>query len=122
MSMESIAKEWLAARKVIADAAVEAQIPIESNRFAEAVIARLANHKPPILLEMEGDSLQQWLEGEFRDACENDTKRLTESLWMLKVGMDRGDSPEKMMGAAIASFVKGLICGEQPITVPTENN
>ncbi len=52
MSMNAIAKEWLAARKVIADAAAEAQIPIEPNRFAEAVIARLANNRPPILLEM----------------------------------------------------------------------
>lgn len=66
--------------------------------------------------------LKQWLEGDFREACASDTMRLKESLWMLKVGRDNGDAPEEMMGRAIASFVKGLILGEQPITVPTENN
>lgn len=64
MSLETIAKEWLAARKIIADAATEAQIPIEPNRFAEAVIARLAFNKPPILLEMikDGATVQDYAE------------------------------------------------------------
>ena len=66
--------------------------------------------------------LRQWLQGDFRVAAASDTARLKESLWMLKVGHDNGDTPEEMMGRAIASFVKGLILGEQPITVPTENN
>ena len=66
--------------------------------------------------------LRQWLEDDFRDACASDTARLKESLWMLKVGRDKGDNPEEIMGRAIASFVKGLILGEQPITVPIESN
>lgn len=66
--------------------------------------------------------LRQWLENDFREACATDTARLKESLWMLKVGKDNGDEPEEMMSRAIASFVKGLILGEQPITVTTENN
>lgn len=70
----------------------------------------------------KSETLKRWLEGEFREACQNDRKRLTESLWMIKVGKDQGDAPEAIMGRAIASFVKGLILGEQPITVPTENN
>jgi len=53
MSMDAIAKEWLAARKVIQEAALEAGISMDANRFAEAVIARLANYKPPILLEID---------------------------------------------------------------------
>ena len=71
---------------------------------------------------IEDQVLREWLENEFREACMNDALRLKESLWMLKIGADRGDSPEAMMASAISSFVRGLICGEQPITVPTENN
>lgn len=66
--------------------------------------------------------LLEWLDCEFRIACATDKGRLKESLWMLKVGQDSGDTPEEMMGRAIASFVKGLILREQPVTVPAENN
>ncbi len=123
MSMDAIAKEWLMARKIISDALYELGVnqPIST---AEAVIARLGSHSPPILLQVtppEIETLTDWLEGEFRAACANDVKRLTESLLMLKVGKDQGDSPDAM-GRAIASFVKGLILGDQPVTVPTENN
>ena len=66
--------------------------------------------------------LIEWLETEFLDACNNDKKRLLEAAWMLKVGIGQGDSIEGIMAHAIASFVRGLILGEQPITVPTESN
>ena len=67
-------------------------------------------------------TLVDWLNDEFRDACLNDAARLDESLWILKVAFEKGDSPQDAIGMAIASFVQGLILGEQPITVPTENN
>ena len=66
--------------------------------------------------------LHDWLEGDFKTACVNDIPRLAESIVMLKVGRDRGDSPEKCIGLAIASFVYGLINKTKPITVPVENN
>ena len=56
--------------------------------------------------------LEAWLEGPFREACDNDVMRLRESLWMLKVGHDKGEPLEFSMSIAIASFVKGLIRGE----------
>ena len=101
---------------LIADAAREIghEDPIE---FSADLCERLASHK-----DVKREMLTAWLEDEFREACANDTKRLLESLWMLKVGKDQGDTPEAMMSRAIASFVKGLIVGEQPVTVPTENN
>ncbi len=54
MSMDAVAREWLAARKIIGNSAIEAGIKVaDANRFAEAVIARLAHHDPPILLDMD---------------------------------------------------------------------
>mgnify|MGYP001569725764 CR=1 FL=1 len=101
---------------LIADAAREIghEDPIE---FSADLCERLASHK-----DVRREMLTAWLEDGFRAACASDVMRLKESLWMLKVGRDKGDTPEQMMGRAIASFVKGLILGEQPVTVPTENN
>lgn len=62
------------------------------------------------------------METEFREAIVNDRARILESLWMLKVGVEKGDDPHEAIGAAIASFVHGLILGERPVTVPDENN
>ena len=53
--LKRIATEWLAARDVISNALCEwgmAQAG-EAERTAEAIIARLAAHDPPILLEMQ---------------------------------------------------------------------
>jgi len=66
--------------------------------------------------------LREWLEGEFKEAITSDTKRLLESLWMMKISVETGDSAEMTMGIAIASFVGGLIEGQVPITIPIENN
>lgn len=66
--------------------------------------------------------LRHWLDNDFRHACASEKQRLNESLLMLKVGLEAGDVPEEVMARSIASFVKGLILGEQPITVPIENN
>ena len=54
--LDHIAREWLAARNIISDALQEwgTVSPVATVR-AEAIIARLASHKPPILLEMEKD-------------------------------------------------------------------
>lgn len=52
MSLATIAREWKAARTVISRAAAEAGVQ-QPDGFAEAVIARLASHNPPILLEMD---------------------------------------------------------------------
>lgn len=68
------------------------------------------------------DHLREWLEGEFRYAVKNDRKRILESLWMVKVGIEKNEDHYEVMSAAIASFVAGLILGETPVTVPTENN
>ena len=66
--------------------------------------------------------LVRWMDTEFRDAVVNDRKRIEESLWMLKVGIEKNKDHYDVMRAAIASFVKGLILGETPVTVPTDNN
>lgn len=66
--------------------------------------------------------LQEWLDGDFRNACVNDVMRLRESMMLIRVGMDSGKTPEKIMGIAIASFVAGLIHKTRPLTVPVENN
>lgn len=66
--------------------------------------------------------LVRWLETEFRHALKHDKARLLESLWMLKVGHDKQDAAEDCMARAICSFVKGLILGERPVSVPVENN
>lgn len=67
--------------------------------------------------------LLDWMEGGFRNACNHDHKRLLESLWVMKVGVEADkDTAEQVMAKAIASFVVGLIEGTTPITVPTENN
>ena len=50
--LDRIAKEWLAARDVIANALRDWGVP-QADARAEAIIARLAAHKPPILLDME---------------------------------------------------------------------
>jgi hypothetical protein len=50
--LDRIAKEWLAARFVISLALSEWGIP-QADARAEAIIARLASHDPPILLEMQ---------------------------------------------------------------------
>jgi hypothetical protein len=50
--LDNIAKEWRAARDVIQQALAEWDVQ-QSQARAEAIIARLAAHKPPILLEME---------------------------------------------------------------------
>ncbi len=53
--LSRIASKWLEARNVIADALMEL-IPMTrpaAFRIAEAIIARLAHHKPPILIEMQ---------------------------------------------------------------------
>jgi len=56
--LDIIAKEWIAARQVIATALGEwyGGSPDRLNQRAEAIIARLAAHKPPILLDMEIES------------------------------------------------------------------
>jgi hypothetical protein len=50
--LDRIAKEWEAAVSVIRSALHEWGVP-QSQARAEAIIARLAAHNPPILLEME---------------------------------------------------------------------
>ena len=52
--LDRIAKEWLAARQVIATALGEwyGGSPERLQAKADAIIARLAAHDPPILLEM----------------------------------------------------------------------
>ena len=66
--------------------------------------------------------IREWMNNEFRDACNNDRKRLTESFYLLKVGHDNGDTPEQCVATAIASFVQGIILGETPITVNIQHN
>jgi hypothetical protein len=53
--LDRIAKEWRAAREVIASALGEwyGGSPDRLQQRAAAIIARLAAHNPPILLEME---------------------------------------------------------------------
>jgi hypothetical protein len=52
--LNRIAAEWLAARRVIYGALVEwGASANEAEARAEAIIARLAAHDPPILLEMQ---------------------------------------------------------------------
>ena len=57
--LERIANEWLAAKKIIADALRDFyrrqlfRTGFDSDTMAEAIIARLASHDPPILLQME---------------------------------------------------------------------
>lgn len=70
----------------------------------------------------DSKAIANWIEGKFREACLKDTKRLQESLVMLNIGIWKGDAPEFVMGVAIASFVKGLFDGHQPITSPVESN
>jgi hypothetical protein len=53
--LDRIHREWLAARAVIAEALREWGVWDSENR-AEAIIARLTAHNPPILLEMQDDS------------------------------------------------------------------
>jgi len=50
-----IAREWLAARNVIADTLCDlsALLAKQCSEIAVAIIARLASHEPPILLEMQ---------------------------------------------------------------------
>lgn len=74
------------------------------------------------MLPAEKEVLIRWLNSEFRDACNNDKKRLLESAWLLKVGYEKGDDIESIMAYCISSFVVGLIQGTKPITVPDENN
>jgi hypothetical protein len=59
--LDRIAKEWLAARRIIATALGEwyGGSPEKLNRRAEAIIARLANNEPPILLEMQDEEEPQ---------------------------------------------------------------
>jgi hypothetical protein len=56
--LDRIAKEWLAAREVIAAALGQwyGGSPERLSARAEAIIARLAAHDPPILLEMEDET------------------------------------------------------------------
>lgn len=56
MSLADVAKEWLMARRVIAQAAVDAKIPSDPYTFAECVLARLAQHEPPLLIESYEDA------------------------------------------------------------------
>lgn len=52
--LDRIAKEWIAARDTIADFLFESGMDRErAEILAEAIIARLAAHNPPILLSME---------------------------------------------------------------------
>ncbi len=54
--MEAIAREWLISRNVIRQALMEMGQPLDiAERNAAAIIARLASHDPPILLEMQAD-------------------------------------------------------------------
>jgi hypothetical protein len=74
MSEESIAHEWLAARNIIADFLQEMRplLPRDLHkRNAAAIIARLAAHEPPILLESAGEQ-EKAIAGtvrEEREAC-----------------------------------------------------
>lgn len=91
--------------------------------FYQRCQEKLANYlKAHPVDEPAKDPLVDWLEGVFQHACVHDAMRLKEALWMIKVGKDQGHSAEKIIGVAIASFVKGLILKTQPITVPVENN
>ncbi len=53
--MNEIAREWLAARDVIAEAVADFTgfTASASESYAASIIARLAHHKPPILLRSE---------------------------------------------------------------------
>lgn len=66
--------------------------------------------------------LKKWLDTEFAYAAVHDTKRLEESIQMLVVGRNQGDSALLVMGIAISSFVTGLIEGDVPITVDRNMN
>ena len=51
--MDKVAREWLAARNIIAAALSEWYPPIstyKSEMDAAAILARLAHHKPPLLI------------------------------------------------------------------------
>lgn len=57
-TMNAIAREWLAARTVIADFLAEISGGQRVHKSvhehnAAAILARLAHHKPPILISME---------------------------------------------------------------------
>jgi hypothetical protein len=59
--LEKVAREWLVARDIIADFLQELRPDMSKDHLehnAAAILARLANHSPPILLEFweEGKS------------------------------------------------------------------
>jgi len=68
--LDRIAKEYLAAREVIANALQEFGTfsPVARVR-AEAILARLAAHDPPILLEMEEAEVDEYYDGPFCYKC-----------------------------------------------------
>jgi carbon storage regulator len=54
---QAVESEWLAARDVISRAVQQLRPDVDdddANSWAAAIIARLASHNPPILLEMQG--------------------------------------------------------------------
>ena len=51
--LTAIAKEWSAAREIIALAAHQGGVRMDYYLFAEMVLARLAQHDPPILISSE---------------------------------------------------------------------
>ena len=53
--LQRVAEEWVTARDVIAEVLIQYAHVTEARgrRLAEAIIARLAANKPPILLEIE---------------------------------------------------------------------
>lgn len=58
-TLEEIGKEWLVARDIIADFLGEILSHMSRGHLehnAAAIIARLANNKPPILLEFHKDA------------------------------------------------------------------
>lgn len=57
MSLSAVAMEHAAARSVISAAASEVGVK-DCEHFASAVIARLASHRPPILLDMQLEDVE----------------------------------------------------------------
>ena len=52
--------------------------------------------------------LRQWLDTEFRDAVKDD-ERVFKAAAVMKVGVEKGDTPVEIVRRVIASFVIDLI-------------
>lgn len=107
----------------------QSEVEMDTHTGSHRTVAKMidADIMPPLYAEVleriqAPSPLVEWLEGDFKHAVTSDVMRLREALLMLRVGIDKGDTPETNLGIAIACFVRGLINKTRPLTVPVENN